>query len=256
MPLTAWVFGIATLALAGVPPLSGFWSKDEAMLSLAGAGGLAYLVALSSVVLSSVYAARLWLLTFTGEPRSGHAEHAHESPAVMSVPMLVLAVLSVVAGLVALPAVGRAFGLPGGFGEFLYLEHPEAYHLDPLVAVTSTVLALTGLAIAGGFYAWGAWSPVRLAAALPWLHRALAHKLYLDDLYQAVITYVVLATGQGIAFFDRAVVNDIGINGPGWLTVASGGRLKLLQTGRLSNYALLMVVGLLVLAAAVLTSFT
>ncbi len=253
MPVTAWVFGIATLALAGIFPFSGFWSKDESMLALAGAGPVVYGVALLSVVLSSLYAGRLWLLTFWGEPRGHHAEHAHESPPKMSVPMLALAVLSVVAGFVVLPAVGRLIGLPGGFGEFLFLHEPEPYHLDLVAAVVSTILAVLGLLIAYNFYGARIWSTQKVASLAPWLHTALVRKLYIDDLYQVIIDYVVLALGRGIAFFDRAVVNDIGINGTGWLAVVAGGRLRYLQTGRLSNYLLMMVVGLLVVGAAVIT---
>ncbi|MSQ10218.1 MAG: NADH-quinone oxidoreductase subunit L [Dehalococcoidia bacterium] len=257
MPLTAWVFGIATLALAGIPPLSGFWSKDEAMLALSHATLPVYAISLVSVVLSSLYGGRLWLLTFTGAPRSHHAEHAHESPPVMTLPMLALAVMSVVSGFVALPAVGRAIGLPGGLGEFLYPPggHPAPYHFDPAVAGISTFLAVAGLAIAAGFYLWRVWSSERLAAALRGLHQALARKLYLDDAYQAIIDYGALAMGKAIASFDRVFINDVGINGPGWLAVAAGGWLKLTQTGKVANYALGMIAGLLITAAAILTFF-
>ena len=123
------------------------------------------------------------------------------------------------------------------------------------VAGTSTVLAVAGLAIAAGFYLWRAWSSERLAAALPWLHQALARKLYVDDAYQAVIDYGALAMGKAIATFDRVFINDVGINGPGRLAVVAGGWLKLTQTGKVANYALGMIAGLLITVAAVLTFF-
>ncbi|MBI2886415.1 MAG: NADH-quinone oxidoreductase subunit L [Chloroflexi bacterium] len=255
MPVTAGAFLVASLALAGVPPLSGFWSKDEALLAIqAGQGWLVYSLALVSVMLSAAYTGRLWFRLFAGEPKGAASQHAHESPWVMGLPMLALAALSLVSGFVALPEVGVALGLPGGLGQFLFFHEPEPFHFDPGVAFTSTVAALLGLAMAAGFYWQRAWSPAALQEMFAGLHRVLINKYYLDDLYQAVIDRVVLAFGAFIALFDRVVVNDTGVNGTGAIAVIAGEKLKYTETGKLPNYALAMAVGVLgVLLAAALT---
>ena len=153
----------------------------------------------------------------------------------------------------ALPAVGRLIGLPGGWGEFLYHHEPEAYHADLGVAATSTLIAVLGLGIAAAFYSWNIWSPQSLALRWSWLHRLLVNKFFIDDFYQAVIDRVVLAAGEFIALFDRVVVNDTGVNGTGAIPVVAGDKLKYIETGKLPNYALAMAIGVLAAAAAALT---
>jgi NADH-quinone oxidoreductase subunit L len=165
----------------------------------------------------------------------------------------VIRALLSVAGFIALPTLGRALGLPGGLGEFLYFEHPEPYHFDPAIALISTVAGLAGLAVAAAFHWTRTFSPLALRQRYGWLHDLLVRKLYLDDLYQGVIDRVVLAGGAFIAWFDRAVVNDVGVNGTGAAAVVAGDKLKYAETGRLPNYALTMALGLLVIAALVFT---
>ncbi len=258
MPWTAGLFLVAGLALAGVPPLSGFWSKDEALLVLSHGNQLVYGLALLSVLMSSLYMGRLWLRLFLGEaspvqsPRPETVEwQANEAPPVMLAPMLALGMLSALGGLVVLPNAGRRLGLPGGLGEFLYVHEPEAYHADLWVIGLSVLISLAGLVIAAGFYWRGAWSATALRGRFAGLHTFLERKAYLDDVYQWLIDRVALMLGRFIAFFDRAVVNDVGINGPGALAVAVGEVLRRSQTGQLPNYALGMAIGVLVIAAAV-----
>ena len=253
MPVTAGAFLIAGLALAGLPPLSGFWSKDEVLLALWAQNPVVYALALMSVLLSSLYVGRLWLLLFTGEPRNEASHHARESPGVMGAPMLALAVISAVGGLVALPAIGAALGLPGGLGTFLYFHEPDPYRADLGIAAASVLAALAGLGIAAGFYRQGGWSAEGLRRRLAWVRRPLEHKLYVDDFYQAVIDRVVLAMGSLVALFDRAVINDVAVDGTASAPAVVGDKLKYIETGKLPNYALAMAIGVLVAAAAVLT---
>ena len=265
MPLTAGVSLIGTLALAGVPPLSGFWSKDEALVALAHSGPAVYGLALLSVFLSALYGGRLWFRLFAGSSPTpeheaastgddaGHANHGTapgDAPLTMAVPMVALAVLSAVGGLVALPSVGALVGMPQGIGSYLFFHAPQAFQFDGAVALTSTAVAALGLVISAALYWWRIWSPEALQSRFSRAHALLEHKFLIDELYQWAIDHVVLASGRLVALFDRALVNDVGVNGPGAVTVAISAVLKYTQTGRLANYALTMVVGLLVLLAA------
>lgn len=244
MPWTMLTFVVAALALAGLPPLSGFWSKDEVLIAVReGQHPIVYGLTLVAVLLSALYIARPCFLVFFG-PLRQELEHAHEAPAVMLVPMLALGVLAMVSGLVALPAVGGAVGLGGGLGSFLYFGEAEAYHFDGGVAALSSGIALGGIVVAACFYYWRIWSAEALARRLVPLVTLLRNKYYIDDLYQAVIDRVVMTFSGLIALFDRTVVNDIGVNGSGRLTVMAGAVLKYHETGKLYNYGLGIVVGI------------
>ncbi|MDP2673283.1 MAG: NADH-quinone oxidoreductase subunit L [Dehalococcoidia bacterium] len=251
MPVTAVVFTVGALSMAGVVPLSGFWAKDE-ILNVAGdhQNFAVYGFLMLSVFISALYMTRVVVLTFLGEPRDREAQaHAHDAEPVMTLPLLLLAALTLVAGFVAFDGVGEVLGFPGGIGKFVFLEEPEAFHFPWDVAVLSTLAAVAGLA--GGFYFWsGDATPARRAAELfrP-AYVTLQRRYFMDDIYQWGINRVVLVAGAVIAWFDRAVVNDTGVNGSAWLGVFAGFELKFLETGKLPNYALAIVAGVIVLAA-------
>jgi NADH-quinone oxidoreductase subunit L len=250
MPLTAAVFAVGALSMAGLVPLSGFWAKDE-ILNVAGDGQnfVVYGFLMLSVFITALYMTRVVILTFLGEPRDREAhQHAHDAEPVMTVPLLLLAVLTVVAGFVVFDGVGEALGFPGGIGKFVFLEEPEAFSFPWDVAVLSTVAAVAGLA--GGFYLWsGAAEPARRAGELfrP-AYEILKRKFFMDDVYQWAIDRVVLVAGGAIAWFDRNVVNDTGVDGTAGLGVFTGFGMKFLETGKLPNYAMAIVTGVIVLA--------
>ncbi|MEK7874233.1 MAG: NADH-quinone oxidoreductase subunit L, partial [Chloroflexota bacterium] len=253
MPLTATVFIIASLALVGIPPLSGFWSKDEAMAVLAG-NPLIYALALLSVFLTGVYIGRLCLLVFFGTPRDHHVhEHAHEAPLFMAAPMLGLAFLSVVAGFVALDAFGPALGVSRftGIGSFLYAHEPEPFTFHAGIAALSTLSALAGLGVAWVIYGARLVSPEAVTQRLRFLYDLSVNKYHMDTLYQALINRVILVVAGVVALFDRAVVNDVGVNAPGRATVFAGLTMRFHETGKLYNYGLAMTMGALLLIAAV-----
>ncbi|MDP2949436.1 MAG: hypothetical protein Q8P22_07850, partial [Chloroflexota bacterium] len=200
------------------------------------------------------YMARLVILTFAGEPRDREAyEHAHDAPPVMTVPLILLAGLTLVAGFVAFDQVGEALGFPGGIGKFVFLKEAEAFKFHGDVGAVSIIAALAG--VLGAFYFWwGEARPAKLAAArLPRAYALLKSKYYMDDLYQALIDRVVLAFAGFIAWWDRNVVNDTGVDGSAALTVYSGFRMKFSQTGKLPNYALAIILGVIALAIIALT---
>ena len=250
MPVTAAVFAVGALSMAGIVPLAGFWAKDE-ILNVAGDSQnfVVYGLLMLSVFITALYMTRVVILTFLGEPRDREAHrHAHDAEPVMTLPLLLLAGLTVLAGVVVFDGVGEAVGFPGGIGEFVFLEGPEAFHFPWDVAVLSTLSAVAGLA--GGFYFWsGEAEPARRAGELfrP-AYEILKRKFFMDDIYQWAIDRVVLVAGGMIAWFDRNVVNDTGVDGSARLGVFAGFEMKFLETGKLPNYALAIVTGVIVLA--------
>jgi NADH-quinone oxidoreductase subunit L len=248
MPWTAVTFIIAALANAGLPPLAGFWSKDEIFLGIARNVNVTFLVlAIVWVALSGIYSARLVILTFFGKPRDQEAyDHAADPGLNMTGPLVILAILAALAGVVAFSGVGTALGFPGGFTEFVYLHEPEALSLNPVLAVGSSVVVLLGLAF-GAYVYWGRNRSSLFVAWMPDLYALVVNKFYFDDLYQAIIDRVVLGIARLLAWFDRNIVNNTGVNGTAALTVWTGFKLKYQETGKLPNYAFAIVLGVVVL---------
>jgi NADH-quinone oxidoreductase subunit L len=175
----------------------------------------------------------------------------------MTLPLIILAALSIVAGFIVIPEVGEAVGLPGGYGEFVYshAHGPEEFHFDWTLATIGTVAALAGFAFTLYLIA----TPARIrrfTASIPELYGLVAHKYYFDELYQWTIDRIVLAGARLIAYFDRKVINDTGVDGPSFFTRYLGYRLKFTQTGRLPNYAFIIVLGVIVLTVLAYTTRT
>ncbi|MBI2760073.1 MAG: hypothetical protein HYX51_01440 [Chloroflexi bacterium] len=195
---------------------------------------------------------------FLGEPRDRTIyDHAHESPFSMTFPLLVLGALSLVAGFVIIPGVAESIGLPDGFGALVYttFERPEEWRWSTGLAVAGTVSALLGFFLAGFLLA----VPGRMArftAAIPELYGLTKNKFYFDEMYQWLIDRVVLVMAYGIAWFDRHLINDTGVDGTSSLTSYFGFRLKFAQTGKLPNYALAIVIGVLTLVVVAFTTRT
>jgi NADH-quinone oxidoreductase subunit L len=244
MPVTSISFGIGLLALGGIPPLSGFFSKDEILVAvLDGRGPLFFILTLVAAFMSALYMARLLFLVVLGNLKTEN-DHAHESPLVMTVPLVALAVLALGAGLLA-PGL-----IPGydGFGNWLFFEEPEAYHINFLVMTISVVLSIAGFGLGWTLYSRKALSSERIRERFAGLHRVLVNKYYIDSLYQWGIDRVVLAFARFMALFDRIVVNDAGVNATGRSVLLSGWKLRYLETGKVYNYALGMAVGVVAVA--------
>ena len=268
MPVTSVTFGIGLLALGGIPPLSGFFSKDEVLVAvLDGRGPVFFVLVLVAALLSALYMARLLFLVVLGDLKPEN-QHAHESPLVMTLPLAALAVLALGAGLLA-PGLFPGYD---GFGAWLFFEEPHHYKVNVFVMAISVALSIGGFAMAWAMYGRGGVSqgmnrgrqrasqrreqaayaqhpiPARLQRRFAGLHRVLVNKLYIDDLYQWGIDRVVLAFANFMALFDRIVLNDTGVNGTGRSVFLSGRRLRYLETGKVYNYALWMAVGTVVVA--------
>ena len=268
MPVTHWTFLIGCLAMAGVAPFAGFWSKDAILLALhqrALLGGMTevyqslYVSVMLGVVLLAVYTFRAFFLTFYGPerlpPEAGN--HAHESPGTMTGPLVALAFGSLV--------IGAYFEATHGFERFLAAAPSLAYlgqrtaessgeaaaHWG--VAVLSTVMVALGLLTAALLYLGNREKPRVLARAMNvfGLYSLSYGKFYLDQLYDALIVAPLIAMARLCAWFDRHVIDglvDFGGGVPKWL----GAALRPVQNGLIQFYALAMVIGLLVLMGVLL----
>ncbi|MCH7624378.1 MAG: NADH-quinone oxidoreductase subunit L [Chloroflexi bacterium] len=241
MPITAATFVIGAASLAGIIPLSGFFSKDEILLAVLDHRNPVFIVlTLAGVVLSALYMSRVVLIAFFGD-RSDEAEHAHESPWLMTAPLVLLAFFAATVGFIAIDWT-EAYG---GFADFLTGE--GRFHLNLGLTVISLVLAFGGVLIGYLAYSRSTISHQRLAQRFSPVHRLLVNKYYLDDVIQWAIDRLVLTFSRFVAFFDRRFINDIGVNGPAFGLQKSGIWLRLVQTGQMHNYGMAMASGVVVL---------
>jgi NADH-quinone oxidoreductase subunit L len=166
----------------------------------------------------------------------------------MSVPLILLAIPAAIGGFVVFHGVGEALGFPGGFGEFVYLEEAEKFKFHVDTAVISTVLAGGGAVI--GYFAWsnGAQIATRVRQTFSPIAALLANRYYIDNIYQWAINNIVLGLSGIIAWFDRNVVNDTGVDGSAGLSYLAGYELKLTETGKIPNYALAIAGGVVILS--------
>ncbi len=244
MPLTATVFCIGALSLGGIPILSGFWSKDEILLAVSHHLPAIFIVlAFLTAFLSALYMARAMFIVFFG-PEGEDSHHAHESPILMTGVLSVLAVLAIGFGWIAFNWPGSF----GGFGSFVFYDHAEGFHFNILLGVLSMVLAVAAFALAWMVYVRRGWSHESLRARLSPVLRVVENRYYIDETYQWFIDRIVLTVSGALAFFDRAVVNDVGINGPGDVVRRAGVALRLHVTGHVYSYALVVALGVIALA--------
>jgi NADH-quinone oxidoreductase subunit L len=248
MPVTAWTFLAGTLALAGVPPLSGFYSKDS-ILARALARHEPALFALGAVVaaLTAFYMFRLVFVVFLGQERTDASAHAHEARPVMLWPLRLLAAFSIIGGFIGIENVyGRHF--PAALGEERTLTFAQQllgpFTESPKAAAVGLAVVLLGFLAAQRLYAGAVTDP--LPARLGALARAMQNRFYFDELYQA--TFIRLHDGLAglAAWFDRWIIAGLGVRGTHGTTELLGRALRLLQTGNLQTYAFLFALGVAV----------
>ena len=183
MSVTGITFLVGCLSLAGIVPLSGFFSKDEMLLSIyEGLGPIFLFITLVGVFLSSLYMIRLFCVIFIGEHRSEGAKSSHESPRVMTYPLVILAIFGTVLGILALPL---PFGDFEGMGNFIDSKHH--FHLSPWVTPLSLLIALAGLVIGYMCYGYPKISHHLVALRFGYLYKLTVSKFYIDELYQWII---------------------------------------------------------------------
>jgi NADH-quinone oxidoreductase subunit L len=253
MPVTFWVYLAGALALAGIAPLAGFFSKDEILAAAASTSPVIFAVLLFSAFLTAFYMGRQLLMIFSGKARTQAAEKATESPVIITVPLVVLAVLSV---------LGGAINLPGVLTLEKWLEHTLGRGLAPEfslpVAFSALVLALLGL-----FFAWlvyGFRSLGKPDAADPLKRRlggiftAMNHKWWVDEFYHLVIIrpYCYLSQNILAEWFDQEVI-DGGANDLGNLSRFLASAWSRVQNGFVRTYALVVLLGVVAMLAYLLT---
>jgi NADH-quinone oxidoreductase subunit L len=280
------VFLVGALAISGIPGLSGFFSKDEILASAYASGHyLVWGLGLAGAAMTAFYMFRLIFLTFHGEerlsPEAGH--HLHESPPVMLVPLQILAVLAIFGGYVGLPRI-----LGGGAWFSRFLETSVGAHEIDLAAGTEVLLMVVsaGASLAAIFAAWTIYVKRRGEPARRFtekfrrLYRTVSRKYYVDEAYGKVLVGGVFALGRaadwvdrriidglvdgaaGLArcvsrlaiFFDEGVV-DGAVNGVGRVHLAASSLLRRLQTGYVYNYALAVVLGVVIVITLVVAVF-
>jgi NADH-quinone oxidoreductase subunit L len=287
IPITARTFGVATLAIAGIFPFAGFFSKDEILGQAFDRFFLLWIIGFITAGMTAFYMFRLFFLTFIGYCRADEhvAKHIHESPRPMVLPLMILAGFSVIGGWIGWPEV---FGGENRFERFLdpvligvmpetgtvkIAQH--AYAKEILLMVASLAIVGLGFWLAYEFYCTKRVAPELLASRRPALYRLLLHKYYVDEIYDAAVVERTKDLGTLLGRFDANVIDGVGVDGAGWLarftsTVSmwwdkwiidgllnfSAVMMQLLsrlvrwfQTGLFSSYAMLILLGLVVLLA-------
>src|SRR5829696_2281453 len=251
MPVTFWTMVIAGLSLAGIFPFSGFWSKDAIVVSaFAEHYYVLFGMALLTVFLTAFYIFRAIFVAFTGEPRTEGAREAVESPGIMTVPMVILGFLAVVSGLAGTPLADYFAEIvsPSEFAvETLALE-PHEFNL-PLAAL-SVLVAVGGISLAYALYVPKPERAAALARRFSGLYTFLDKGWYFDALYDRVFVRPAMALGRAARKFDRRALGGL-VTGVGRGTGRLGERLRPLQSGGAQNYALFILVSILILGVIV-----
>ncbi|MFZ0798267.1 MAG: NADH-quinone oxidoreductase subunit L, partial [Terriglobales bacterium] len=257
MPWTFATMGIATLAIAGIPPLAGFWSKDEILWRAFGASWVYWLIGVITAFITSFYMFRLMYMTFGGEYRGaaaqeshGHDDHGHghghggphESPWVMLGPLAILAVLSFVGGFVGYGNHFEHFLAPvfEGASEVAQAAPPETGKstLEYLLMAVSVSVAGLGWLLAYLFYSRRPQLPARIAASLGGLYRAVANKYYIDELYAVLFVKPLVDGSTAILWHgvDQGVI-DAAVNGSADAARHVSDNVRHMQSGNLRSYA-------------------
>jgi len=259
IPLTYAIMIIGTLAITGVPPFSGFFSKDAIIESAYAAGShgnmsgiFAFWMGIIAALFTAFYSWRLIFMTFHGKTRadSETIAHVHESPKVMTVPLILLAIGAVFAGWYAASWLGIVDAdMKFWNGSIVMLGHENilelAHHVPVWVKLAPLIVGIIGFALAWLFYIKRTDIPVRLASGFPPLYKFLLNKWYFDEIYEVIFVRPAKAIGK---FFwkviDTSTIDRFGPNGFAWAARVFAAILSRLQTGYVYHYAFVMLLGL------------
>ena len=257
LPKTYFTFFIAALAISGVPGFSGFFSKDEILWSAYANGGFVFwLIGAITAMLTAFYMFRLVSLTFYGKERFDHNHvHPHESPAVMTVPLIILAVLSVIGGYIGLPKVfaGEHGNLFEGWLEPIYAPamyklamYGEHTHLEEILLMTVSIAAvLSAIYFALYIYRKNPQIAENVSGKFKGLYNLLLNKYFVDEIYEAAVVQPIQNGSEKFLWkiFDVKFIDGI-VNGTASLVEKGSGVIRKIQTGVAQSYAVVMMIGI------------
>lgn len=239
LPITHLTFLIACLAIAGIPPFSGFFSKDEILAAAFEKNTLIFGMLYFVAGLTAFYMFRLYYRIFWGENDKHYHHEPHESPLNMTLPLLFLALLTVVGGFVPFSSFVSSNG------------EPFATHIDWIIASASVLVGLVGILVATVMYRKDSGKADAVAAAVPGLYKASYNKFWFDELWIFVTKKVIFAQiSKPIAWFDRHVVDGF-MNGLSTATNACSNAIKGVQSGKIQDYAFAFFAGVIVIVTLV-----
>jgi NADH-quinone oxidoreductase subunit L len=268
MPATYKTYLIGSLAIAGIFPLSGFFSKDEILShALFDGGGVVWFIGLAAAFCTAFYMFRSVYLTFHGEERFDHHHvHPHESPATMTIPLWILAILSIIGGFIGLPSV--LFGIPLGdhvhalenwlepvfaVAYTKYSLHEASHSTESILQLVSFAVAIGGIVLAGFIYLRRRDVADRIANSIKPIYKLLWNKWYLDNIFEWGIVIPLMKGSRAflLRVIDKGTI-DGAINGVGRLTAATSRQVRKMQSGVAQNYAMVFVLGIVAVLAWIL----
>ena len=258
MPQTYFTFLIAALAISGIPPLSGFFSKDDILLNTYANGQyILWFVGFATAILTAFYIFRLYFLTFEGKERFGSQKHPHESPKLMTIPLIVLAVLSAIGGFIGIPAIfaGENGNLFERWLEPVFknantkmMTYGVHSNLEAIVLMLVTVIgAALAIYFARYVYLKNPRFALNASTKLKGLYNLLLNKYFVDELYDAVIVNPIAKGSDRFLwrFTDVAVIDGF-VNGTASLIIFISGKIRKIQTGVTQFYAVIMMLGIVI----------
>ena len=259
LPITFLTFLIGTLAIAGIPPFAGFFSKDEILANAFAHNHLIWVLAVLTSLLTAFYMFRLFFLTFSGSPRATPevVHHIHESPKSMTVPLQVLGGLSVIGGFMGIPAVlggGHALNnfLAPVFEKSKALYTP--HHLEPatelMLMAVIVAFTLVMILLAWSLYVRNHKVPTPEGVTLNSAHRLIYNKYYIDELYSSLVVKPLTVLSKVFdSVIEKLLIDNI-VNGTGKAVTWGGKTFRLIQTGNTGYYIFVMVVSIIVMLVA------
>jgi NADH-quinone oxidoreductase subunit L len=249
MPVTHITFLLACFAISGIPPFSGFFSKDEILAAAFEHNKILWVIGVITAGLTAFYMFRLYAMTFLGSFRGTHEQehHLHESPVAMTIPLIVLAILSVIGGFVGIPEA------------FAHNAHALEHFLSPVIAPSTEAHTLSSgteymlmtvsvvLAVIAIVYAWARFTKRPEIQDAEGAGKLLANKWYVDELYDGIIAKPLLAFGSLLKnVVEKSGIDGV-VNGVGRSIQYAGRTIRLMQSGQVGNYILLMVLSMVLM---------
>jgi NADH-quinone oxidoreductase subunit L len=258
MPKTAITFLIASLAISGIPPLSGFFSKDEILwMSFADGNFVYWLIGAITALMTAFYIFRLYFLTFEGKERFGHNLHPHESSSVMTIPLITLAILAAIGGFIGIPALfsGKGGNIFEGWlapvfenaEKRLALYGTHSSGTEILLMAVSVILAVGGVWIARNIYLRKPSVAESISERFKGIYKLLWNKYFVDEIYDAAVVNPVVKSSESFLwkFTDNKIIDGM-VNGTASLIGSISERIRKIQTGVAQIYAIVMMLGIVI----------